>query len=326
MSDPNFCLNLSVPSDGDVLTWNEDKDHWEPRHHEHVMDSLKDVLSSTAKQGDILIFEENAKDYWLPNPLNLDTILDVNASEPSDGEVLTWDNSQKRWVPMQAQAIGGKFVQAPSGPYAIIAAGYFDFDGSPKKPSYNQLEADRIDTGYYHLNFPDYQGPNPEGKDLTYVVKGTILNPRLERAYSDGKFLIDQIEQAALQVCQLHEKYIEIWITKPILSAETIRKIVQEDERINNVIQFLPVDLPFMIEISQYGFKELGVRAGRVDINKASLVELEALPRLGKALARRIIERREALGRLGSIKDLIALRGISETTVTEIRPLITFEG
>jgi competence protein ComEA len=61
-------------------------------------------------------------------------------------------------------------------------------------------------------------------------------------------------------------------------------------------------------------------------VNTASADELEGLPRVGPALARRIIAYREQHGAFGSIDDLRHVRGIGVTTASLLAPLVTFSG
>jgi len=65
--------------------------------------------------------------------------------------------------------------------------------------------------------------------------------------------------------------------------------------------------------------------ARRVNINTASVNELEALPGVGKGLAARIIEHREKWGGFRRPEHLIAVRGISDRRFRTLRDLITVE-
>lgn len=60
-----------------------------------------------------------------------------------------------------------------------------------------------------------------------------------------------------------------------------------------------------------------------IDINTASVAELDELPGIGPVLAQRIIDVRETSGPYRSVDDLEAVDGISAVTVDELRPLIT---
>jgi competence protein ComEA len=63
-----------------------------------------------------------------------------------------------------------------------------------------------------------------------------------------------------------------------------------------------------------------GAGAGpRVDVNRASAADLESLPGIGPALARRIVEHREAHGPFRSVDDLDRVSGIGPRLLERIR-------
>lgn len=61
---------------------------------------------------------------------------------------------------------------------------------------------------------------------------------------------------------------------------------------------------------------------GRIDLNTADAAALETLPRIGPALAARILEWREANGRFTSVDDLLAVAGIGEKMLEAMRDLV----
>jgi len=66
-----------------------------------------------------------------------------------------------------------------------------------------------------------------------------------------------------------------------------------------------------------------GVAAdGRIDLNNADQGQLETLPRIGPALAQRIIGWRESNGRFRSVDDLLAVPGIGEKLLAGLRDLV----
>ena len=61
----------------------------------------------------------------------------------------------------------------------------------------------------------------------------------------------------------------------------------------------------------------------RIPVNSASAAELEQLPGIGPALARRIIAHREAHGSFRKLQDLGHVRGIGPKTLDRLRPLVS---
>ena len=60
-----------------------------------------------------------------------------------------------------------------------------------------------------------------------------------------------------------------------------------------------------------------------VNINTASATELETLPGIGPALAERIITYRETHGFFESVDDLINVKGIGESVLSDLRDLVS---
>lgn len=58
-----------------------------------------------------------------------------------------------------------------------------------------------------------------------------------------------------------------------------------------------------------------------IDLNRATLHELEQLPRVGPKIAKRIIAFREAYGPFRSVEELLSVRGIGPKTLELMRPL-----
>ena len=63
-----------------------------------------------------------------------------------------------------------------------------------------------------------------------------------------------------------------------------------------------------------------------LDIDRASVAEIEALPGIGPALAERIVATRDSLQGFGSIEALCVVRGVGPTLAQRLRPLVTFTG
>jgi competence protein ComEA len=65
--------------------------------------------------------------------------------------------------------------------------------------------------------------------------------------------------------------------------------------------------------------------SGRINLNTATQAELENLPRIGPAIAQRIIEYRQQYGPFSAIDEIRAVEGIGEGIFAEIKDLITVE-
>ena len=65
---------------------------------------------------------------------------------------------------------------------------------------------------------------------------------------------------------------------------------------------------------------------GVVNVNTASEAELEMLPGIGASRAKALVEAREAKGGFKSLDDLLAVKGIGESSLAKLRPHLTLEG
>jgi competence protein ComEA len=62
-----------------------------------------------------------------------------------------------------------------------------------------------------------------------------------------------------------------------------------------------------------------GAAGGVVDLNSATLADLDTLPRIGPALAQRILDWREAHGRFSSVEDLREVTGIGDKIFADLK-------
>jgi competence protein ComEA len=65
---------------------------------------------------------------------------------------------------------------------------------------------------------------------------------------------------------------------------------------------------------------------GKVNINDASLEQLALLPRVGPAVAQRIVDFREENGAFKAVEDLMLVRGIGEKTFEGLAPYLALSG
>jgi competence ComEA-like helix-hairpin-helix protein len=59
-----------------------------------------------------------------------------------------------------------------------------------------------------------------------------------------------------------------------------------------------------------------------IDLNAATIKELEELPGVGQVTAQRIIDMREKSGHFRRVEDLLAIRGISQKKLDAMRPYV----
>jgi competence protein ComEA len=68
-----------------------------------------------------------------------------------------------------------------------------------------------------------------------------------------------------------------------------------------------------------------GSPTGLIDLNTATLEQLDSLPGIGPAIAQRIIDYREKVAKFSRIEDITEVSGIGEATFAKIKDLIVVE-
>ncbi len=63
-----------------------------------------------------------------------------------------------------------------------------------------------------------------------------------------------------------------------------------------------------------------------VNVNTATVAEFQLLPRIGPAVAARIVEQREKNGPFKSLDDLLLVRGIGEASYEQLKPYLALSG
>ena len=63
-----------------------------------------------------------------------------------------------------------------------------------------------------------------------------------------------------------------------------------------------------------------------VDLDQATIDQIESLPGVGPALAKRIVADRDSNGAFGQLEALCVVKGIGSVLAAKLRPLVTFTG
>jgi competence protein ComEA len=69
--------------------------------------------------------------------------------------------------------------------------------------------------------------------------------------------------------------------------------------------------------------KSAAAPAGPVNLNTATQAQLETLPGIGAAAAKRIIEYRDKNGKFTKVEQLMNVKGIGEKSFLKLKPMIT---
>jgi comEA protein len=86
---------------------------------------------------------------------------------------------------------------------------------------------------------------------------------------------------------------------------------------------FFPLFLAFVVmSVWASPSYQNDVPAEKIDINSASVKELQTLPQIGAVVAQRIVDYREKNGKFSKIEDIMKVKGIGEKTFLKIKPLI----
>ncbi len=88
--------------------------------------------------------------------------------------------------------------------------------------------------------------------------------------------------------------------------------------------------IPFLLALSitacssrvEYERPIAHLPASAININTATVDDLERLPHIGRKTAEAIVEFRTANGRFRRVEHLMLIRGVSETRFAELRPIL----
>lgn len=153
---------------------------------------------------------------------------------------------------------------------------------------------------------PAARSSAPSADEELYVhVSGAVSRPGLIRVPA-GSRVVDAIEAAG--------GFAET--ADP--AGVNLARVVQDGEQLR-----VPVVGEMMTQPEGASGSAGGASGGLIDLNRATAAQLETLPRIGPALAQRIVEWREANGPFGAVTDLRNVSGVGDKIFEELKDRVT---
>lgn len=132
---------------------------------------------------------------------------------------------------------------------------------------------------------------------------------------------------------------VQVWRTRDVQSNAAARLAVAGAERVDaqlNAVDAARASRPVKKRSTRKGnaaarpargaTKHLPEAPLLVDVDVATAGELELLPRVGPALAARIVADRDSLGAFGSLEEFGRVRGVGPAMLRLLEPVTTFSG
>ncbi len=121
-----------------------------------------------------------------------------------------------------------------------------------------------------------------------------------------------------------YKKLITIPIVIIVVSIYLIGvNLLSRLDRVDDVKDALPASA--VVKTEEQEDKELEIIGDKININTATESELMMLDGIGKAMAQRIIKKREELGGFSSIEDILDVEGIGSKTFEKLKDYIKTE-
>lgn len=148
-------------------------------------------------------------------------------------------------------------------------------------------------------------GPATPGPVLLVHVLGAVARPGIVELRA-GSRVVDAIASAGGLTADANAGGVNL--ARPVSDGEQI-VVPREGEAVPDAVAG--------------GETKTAAGSGPVNINLGSVSDLQALPRIGPALAQRIVDWRESNGRFTAPADLMKVAGIGQTLFDGLKDLIT---
>lgn len=106
---------------------------------------------------------------------------------------------------------------------------------------------------------------------------------------------------------------------------ETRKEVFMRNYMRKSIVLGLIFGLVFFFLLPSQGQAVQKTSEKKININTASLTELQELPRIGEKVAQRIIDFRKENGKFKKIEEIMKVQGIGEKVFNQIKDRITVE-
>ncbi|MFZ5946010.1 MAG: helix-hairpin-helix domain-containing protein [Bacillota bacterium] len=155
------------------------------------------------------------------------------------------------------------------------------------------------------------QEKTPEPQKILVHVAGEVESPGIYELLEGAR-----VEDALQRAVPTQEADVDSYLNRAQVLHDQDKIIVQKKGEPNQITQVSPVGT-IGAAVSTVPFN------GKININTATIKELETLTGIGTVKAQAIIDYRTTHGRFSSIEDLQKVKGIGEATFTKIIDRIT---
>jgi competence protein ComEA len=157
------------------------------------------------------------------------------------------------------------------------------------------------------------------GARIVVTVSGAVKNPGAVELPS-GALLAEALQQAGVQA---DADLSKLDLTRPLRDGDKIIVPTKSATRVANETAAAP---PTAARVSTVNTTSATAAPHtKLNLNTATLAELDALPGIGTALAQRILDYRAQKGGFKTVEELKAVKGIGEKLFDDIKELITVQ-
>lgn len=156
-------------------------------------------------------------------------------------------------------------------------------------------------------------GPSVPATEVVVHVAGRVLRPGVVRL-PPGARVVDAVAAAGGVTAGADAKRINL--ARPLADGEQVLVLAEGEPA-------PPGGPPTGPSVGAGASAQRGGDTGLVDLNTATLADLDTLPGVGPVLAQRILDWREANGRFTNVDELREISGVGEKRLADLRGKVT---